>query len=296
MRPRVLLLDEPTNALDPRSQVWLLEVLDDVEAREGRTVVLATHDLSAAAESCDRMVVLSEEHAVVADGTPEDVLAQRDLLLVGQPDPRARPPARAARATCTRTSTAICTGDARRTRGAAPRAAQALTTRAHRAATPPTAGLQGAASSGECPSCGFLSQDPAFADAADVCPECRAIDGGRRQFPPDRQRRLDARIRRYDRDGEWEIIVILVAAFLEALLEDILDRIMAAARRRRGAPRARCSTRVRTIGTRISQALPDLTGVEFEEAAAEPGFRDFPRRWRKLREERNAFIHDARLP
>jgi cobalt/nickel transport system ATP-binding protein len=80
MRPEVLLMDEPTNALDPRSQVWLLEVLAGFKA-EGRTVVIATHDLSAAAESCDRMVVLSEEHRVVADGTPDDVLAQRDLLL-----------------------------------------------------------------------------------------------------------------------------------------------------------------------------------------------------------------------
>jgi cobalt/nickel transport system ATP-binding protein len=80
MQPCVLLLDEPTSALDPRSQVWLLDVLEDWK-REGRTVVMATHDLSAAAESADRIVVLSEDHTVAADGTPEEVLAQRDLLL-----------------------------------------------------------------------------------------------------------------------------------------------------------------------------------------------------------------------
>jgi cobalt/nickel transport system ATP-binding protein len=80
MRPEVLLMDEPTNALDPRSQVWLLDVLDEWK-QAGRTVVIATHDLSAAAESCDRMIVLSEEHVVVADGAPELVLARRELLL-----------------------------------------------------------------------------------------------------------------------------------------------------------------------------------------------------------------------
>ena len=80
MRPDVMLMDEPTNALDPRSQVWLLEVLGEMK-REGRTVVIATHDLSAAAESCDRMVVLSEQHRVCADGPPDEVLAKRDLLL-----------------------------------------------------------------------------------------------------------------------------------------------------------------------------------------------------------------------
>jgi cobalt/nickel transport system ATP-binding protein len=80
MEPRVLLMDEPTNALDPRSQVWLLDVLDEWKAA-GRTVVIATHDLGIAAESSDRMVVLSEDHRIAADGSPEDVLAQRDLLL-----------------------------------------------------------------------------------------------------------------------------------------------------------------------------------------------------------------------
>jgi cobalt/nickel transport system ATP-binding protein len=80
MRPQVLLLDEPTSALDPRSQVWLLGVLEAWK-REGRTAIIATHDLSAAAESADRMVVLSEDHTIVADGPPEEVLAQHELLL-----------------------------------------------------------------------------------------------------------------------------------------------------------------------------------------------------------------------
>jgi len=80
MEPDILLMDEPTNALDPRSQVWLMDVLDEWK-RAGRTVVIATHDLGIAAESADRMIVLSEEHRIAADGDPGDVLAQRDLLL-----------------------------------------------------------------------------------------------------------------------------------------------------------------------------------------------------------------------
>jgi len=80
MEPQVLLLDEPSSALDPRSQVWLLGVLDAWK-REGRTAIIATHDLSAAAEAADRMVVLSEDHTLVADGPPEEVLGKRELLL-----------------------------------------------------------------------------------------------------------------------------------------------------------------------------------------------------------------------
>jgi hypothetical protein len=49
----------------------------------------------------------------------------------------------------------------------------------------------------------------------------------------------------------------------------------------------------RSIGVRIGKMFPSLTGEEFEEAAAELGYRDFPYRWRQMREARNAFIHDS---
>jgi hypothetical protein len=144
----------------------------------------------------------------------------------------------------------------------------------------------------ECPDCGYLSSDPTFADAAAHCPQCGRSDGEKRVFPPDRQRRLDERIRAYYGQGEWEIVVILGAALLEALLEDILDRIMAA----HGADIAVRGTvldNVRAIGTRIGRLFPQLTGAEFEDAADKLGYRDFPKRWRELRSQRNAFIHDT---
>lgn len=80
IEPDVLLLDEPTNALDPRSQVWLLNLLFELK-REGKTVVAATHDLSIVEDFSDRVIVLSESHEIVADGPPDEVLADRDLLL-----------------------------------------------------------------------------------------------------------------------------------------------------------------------------------------------------------------------
>ena len=144
----------------------------------------------------------------------------------------------------------------------------------------------------ECPKCGYLTADAAFADPSTICPLCSRSDGERRTFPPDRQRMLDERIRRYFADDEPEIVVILSAALLEALLEDILDRIMSA----HGADiaiRGMVLDTARAIGSRIGKLFPELTGTEFEEAAAELGYRDFPKRWRKLREARNAFIHDT---
>lgn len=144
----------------------------------------------------------------------------------------------------------------------------------------------------ECPACGYITGDPAFMDAEHPCPFCGKRDGERRRFPTDRIRRLDARIRTYNKQGDHEIVVILVMALLEAVLEDILDRIM----RAHGADlplRRMVMDTQRAIGVRIGKLFPALVGEEFEEAAAELGYRDFPYRWRQMREARNAFIHDS---
>jgi len=144
----------------------------------------------------------------------------------------------------------------------------------------------------ECPACGYLSADERFASGESRCPACGVQGDHRRQFPPDRLRRLDARIRRYQAEGEDEIVVILGATFLESLVEDILARIMEA----QGAGvrlRATVLDTQRSVGQRIGKLFPALTGEQFEDVAAELGFREFPRRWRALRAERNAFIHDS---
>lgn len=80
MNPEVLLFDEPTAALDPRTSEWLTGLIEDL-AEAGKTIVLATHDLDSLERLADRCVVFSEDHRIVAEGTPAEVLAQRDLLL-----------------------------------------------------------------------------------------------------------------------------------------------------------------------------------------------------------------------
>jgi cobalt/nickel transport system ATP-binding protein len=80
MNPEVLLVDEPTAALDPRSQHWLIELLEQL-GETGKTIVLATHDLDVLDRVADRCLVFSEDHRIVAEGTPAEVLADRELLL-----------------------------------------------------------------------------------------------------------------------------------------------------------------------------------------------------------------------
>jgi cobalt/nickel transport system ATP-binding protein len=80
MNPDVLLFDEPTATLDPRTAEWLTGLIEDLAAA-GKTIVLATHDLDSLDRLADRCVVFDEAHHVVADGPPDEILAQRELLL-----------------------------------------------------------------------------------------------------------------------------------------------------------------------------------------------------------------------
>jgi cobalt/nickel transport system ATP-binding protein len=80
MNPEVLLFDEPTAALDPRTQLWLLELIVEL-GRAGKTIVLATHDLDVLDWVCTRCLVFGEDHRIVREGTPDQVLDDRDTLL-----------------------------------------------------------------------------------------------------------------------------------------------------------------------------------------------------------------------
>ncbi len=78
--PDVLLLDEPTAGLDPRSQLWLIELLNEL-ASCGKTIITATHDLDIVANISQRAVVIGENHRIVVDSNVDEVLSDVDLLL-----------------------------------------------------------------------------------------------------------------------------------------------------------------------------------------------------------------------
>jgi cobalt/nickel transport system ATP-binding protein len=80
MNPEVLLLDEPTNGLDPRTQCFLVELMLAL-SEAGKTLVIATHDLSLVDELHAKVALLSEEHMIEKTGACEDILNDEELLL-----------------------------------------------------------------------------------------------------------------------------------------------------------------------------------------------------------------------
>ncbi len=76
--PRILLLDEPTAHLDLAHRVAVLDLVRDF-ARDGRSALVVSHDLSLSARTSDRLALLSEGR-VLECGTPTDVLTPENLM------------------------------------------------------------------------------------------------------------------------------------------------------------------------------------------------------------------------
>ena len=78
MEPEVLVLDEPMAGLDPAARRDFLELIGRLHD-EGLTVVMVSHSMDDLANCCDRIVVMNEG-AVFAEGTPTQVFAHADEL------------------------------------------------------------------------------------------------------------------------------------------------------------------------------------------------------------------------
>ena len=60
--PRLLFVDEPTRSLDPVSAQAVRRFLKEKIAAEGKTVILATHNLNEAEQLCDRLAIINHGH------------------------------------------------------------------------------------------------------------------------------------------------------------------------------------------------------------------------------------------
>ena len=71
MEPEALLFDEPTSALDPELEQEVVKVIKDL-AREGRTMLIVTHDMKLAADVSDHVVFL--HRGLIEEEGPPDSL------------------------------------------------------------------------------------------------------------------------------------------------------------------------------------------------------------------------------
>ena len=77
IEPDILLFDEPTSDLDPKSRRMVVDLLKSMSA-EGRTIIVATHDVNAVPDFAKRIVVLNKR--VLASGDVRTILSNETML------------------------------------------------------------------------------------------------------------------------------------------------------------------------------------------------------------------------
>ena len=78
----VIVFDEPTSGLDLRHMKQVALQLEDL-ARQGRTVLVVTHDVELLAECCDFLLLIDEGEAAIAEPCDGDVLRRAVKFLAG---------------------------------------------------------------------------------------------------------------------------------------------------------------------------------------------------------------------
>jgi ABC-2 type transport system ATP-binding protein len=73
INPPLLLLDEPTTGLDPKSRRDVQLFLENLQRREGTTILLTTHDMAEAERLCVRIGFLAHGK-LVAEGTAAQLM------------------------------------------------------------------------------------------------------------------------------------------------------------------------------------------------------------------------------
>jgi branched-chain amino acid transport system ATP-binding protein len=86
LRPRLLFLDEPTSGVSTHEKAQIMDTVSSV-VRGGRvTAVVIEHDMDVVFRYSDRIVMM-HEGAFLADGTPDEIRANKDVasILLGAP-------------------------------------------------------------------------------------------------------------------------------------------------------------------------------------------------------------------
>lgn len=79
--PDIYLFDEPVSFLDVRNQLEIMAIGRELVEQDGKTVIMVLHDLNMALRFADHVVIM-KEGAVFAQGTPDEVITEENILAV----------------------------------------------------------------------------------------------------------------------------------------------------------------------------------------------------------------------
>lgn len=82
--PEVIILDEPFANLDPTTQIRLKQIIKDLAAQRGVTVLVSSHDLIHVTEVCERIVVLEKGEIIKDLATSAATLKELEIHFAGE--------------------------------------------------------------------------------------------------------------------------------------------------------------------------------------------------------------------
>jgi len=83
----VLLFDEPLAALDPKTGKKTIEIIDDLHRETGKTIIIIEHRLEDVLHRSVDRIILMESGEIIADTTPDEILASPLLEEYGIREP-----------------------------------------------------------------------------------------------------------------------------------------------------------------------------------------------------------------
>ncbi len=88
LRPKLLFLDEPTSGVSTHEKAQIMDTVSSVVRAGTVTAVVIEHDMDVVFRYSDRIVMM-HEGSFLADGTPEEIRANKDVadILLGAPQP-----------------------------------------------------------------------------------------------------------------------------------------------------------------------------------------------------------------
>ncbi|MEW5819050.1 MAG: energy-coupling factor ABC transporter ATP-binding protein [Cyanobacteriota bacterium] len=79
LKPELLVLDEPFSGLDVKSQVELVNIINNISNKNNITVVLTSHDVNLVYQFADTLYLIST-NKMSQKGTPKEIFAQKELI------------------------------------------------------------------------------------------------------------------------------------------------------------------------------------------------------------------------
>lgn len=86
MMPKILIMDEPFDALDPKSKIEMIHLLNHLNQKHQMTLITTTHDINVVPEIADRIYVI-HDGKIITCGPPQEVFSQIEALKIAHLQP-----------------------------------------------------------------------------------------------------------------------------------------------------------------------------------------------------------------